>query len=205
MKPSPVTFILIATVAIGASMAAMSHYQQRKTLGLLEKRLEQIERQQHLLALHVLNGDVGSRDSLAKSLGYSRKVAGSPSQPTRTMREEEVEHQPAQEDAKAHAQLESVYMSEPINPQWAGATMQKVESAIVDVASEGEITPKAAQVDCRGQTCRIRLSLSDNDQIGQFIPSLLVKFAGDLPSTQSVEVPSADGTSIDVYIYATKG
>ena len=104
----------------------------------------------------------------------------------------------------AQVQLESTFSTEPINPAWAGSTMRAVEAAIVDVVAAGAPTPGSAQVDCRSRSCRIRISLADYDQSGQFAMPLLAEIAAQLPVTQSVELPSADGNGLEMYIYASK-
>lgn len=191
----------VALAAMGSAYFA-GWNEGTRDMAPVAKRVDELERQLVALQDAYLTGNPQSRQSIAQSLGYRAVRRGQGpivDDPSRVLTEKAVQAKTQQ----VRAALDRDYSGEPLDPAWAGTSVNAIEDAIVEVASEGGPTPQATQVDCRSHTCRINLNLNDSGEIGSFVDNLLVRISGTLPNTRMVQHPAPNGRGMEVIIFAT--
>jgi hypothetical protein len=206
--PSP-TWLLAIPLLLLACLQLM---QYRKTDDIGE-RLAKLETGHKQLQDAYLYGTRERRAQLAQSLGYHAVQAApprsspyaqgmsanqgtavggivpSPAQATRQLRQQ-------------REQWEKDFTSEPINPRWAGDTIQAVDGLLQQSATAGHAL-RDTQVDCRSRTCRIKFDVGIGDNIDDLTQNLLTDMAAILPSAKMLQQTSADGQGIELTFYAS--
>lgn len=208
-NPPSLTWLLAIPLLLLAGLQLM---QYRKTDNI-DERLAQLEAGHKQLQDAYLYGTRESRAQLAQSLGYhavptasSRPspyaqgmsagqgtvVGGGVSSPA----------QVAQQLRQQREQLEKDFSSEPINPKWAGDTIQAVDGLLQQSATAGHAL-RDAQVDCRSRTCRIKFDVGIGDNIDDLTQNLLTDMAAILPGAKMLQQASADGQGVELTFYAS--
>jgi hypothetical protein len=208
--PSP-TWLLTIPLLLLAGLQVM---QYRRTDDIRE-RLAQLEAGHKQLQDAYLYGTGESRAQLAQSLGYHAVPTASsrPSPYAQGMSAGQgtvagggvpSSAQVAQQLRQQREQLEKDFSSEPINPTWAGDTIQGVNGLLQQSATAGHAL-RETQVDCRSRTCRIKIDvgIGIGDNIDDLTQNLLTDMAALLPSVKMLQQASADGQSIELTFYAS--
>ena len=167
----------------------------------LEQRLSAMESRQRAMEEVYLNGTRNSRQELAQRLGYHAASRN----PVSAQGDWRKPLSPAEQRRSAqqiYDKLQQSFGAEPVNPAWAGKTRQNVDDVLYQIAQQG-IVPQSSQIDCRSRSCMISLNLAGSGEIDALTESLLTDISANLPDTHMVEIPSADGSRVDLHIYAT--
>lgn len=206
MKPSLQVAMLASGFVVGLGLAyAWGARQPNDALTEISSRLDQIEHKQRLMADAYLTRNFRARAQLAQDMGFRRNPAGSTAPgvladaPGKPFTPEDAEQVRRQFKAK----FENKFNSEPINPAWAGTTTQGVQDAIVEAVIDGSATPGGVQIDCRSQTCRVRLQVPNDASGGLFTDNFMATVAKYLPNAGTIETPSKDGKTLTLQIYAS--
>jgi len=185
------SFVVVAT----ASYLVGSQRQSAATA----RQLADLQQRQHALEAGVLNGV--PRAQLASQLGY----ASPPAMPAPDERER---RQPTPAEAEKARQdrlaaLDKAFMSEPLDPKWAGQTKASVEDSLVSAAAESGVQPRSFSADCRSKSCMIDMQVGSGTDMDRVIDVLTTEISGKLPSTTMIPVTAPDG-SVTLHIYGTQ-
>lgn len=205
--PSP-TWLLAIPLLLLAGLQLM----QFRKADAIGERLAKLEAGHKQLQDAYLYGTRESRAQLAQSLGY-RAMPKAPLQPSPSGRASAREGgvvgggipspaRVAQQIREQREQWEKDFTSEPINPRWAGDTIQAVDDLLQQAATSGHAL-RDAQVDCRSRTCRIEFSVGVGDNIDELTQNLLTDMAAILPSARMLRQTSTDGQGIELTFYAS--
>lgn len=199
-----VIILVMGVVLVAATGYMVGAWRTSSTeLASIEARLGSIEKGHRELQDTFLNGSHESRSKLASSLGYrllpSLRGPGPGGETMRPVSEEESR----KKTRAAYEKLQRDFQAEPSDAKWAGDTGQKVENALYRIAKEG-VAPHATQIDCRSTTCKISLNFASTEQEEELTTRLLTDLGHALPNTNIVEIPSDDGRSLDVHIFARR-
>ena len=206
--PSP-TWLLAIPLLLLAGVQLMQ-YRRTDNIG---ERLAKLEAGHKQLQDAYLYGTGESRAQLAQSLGYHAAPTASsrPSPYAQGMSAGQgtvagggvpSSAQVAQQLRHQREQLEKDFRSEPINPAWAGDTIQAVDGLLQQSATAGHAL-RETQVDCRSRTCRIKFDVGISDNIDDLTQNLLTDMAALLPSAKMLRQVSADGQSVELTFYAS--
>ena len=196
MTGKQIMFVGVALVLVVAAYFAGSQRQAAANA----QRLAQLEDRQRAFEAGVLNGV--PRAQLASQLGYAQP-------PTRGPAPDMVERKPPTpaEAAKALqdrlADMDRNFMSEPLDPKWAGETKASVEDSIVGAAAETGVQPRSLNADCRSKSCMIQMEVGSGTDMDRVLDTLTTDISGKLPVTTMIPVTGPDGR-VTMHIYGTQ-
>lgn len=194
-----IIFVVAAIGLLGAYTLGQRNEAERR-----DERLAQMETRQEALQDAYLSGTQDSRAQLAQQLGYRRVPVAAPSAKDDVLgMQPPSPEQQAQLIQQTFKSLQQHFEAEQVNAAWSSSVRQNVEDAI-DIGIQGSgARPEASTVDCRSNTCRIKLRFGEGSDPDALLQNLLAEIGGDLPVAQALVLPSPDGQR-DLYIYAAR-
>jgi hypothetical protein len=100
------------------------------------------------------------------------------------------------------AKVAAAFNAEPVDPQWASATSETVETAI---KANAVIAAAAGDVQCRSQTCRVEITKSAEGDVDKQLPMFVHELGSTLPYGKADRIENSDGTTSLALYLSTQG